>query len=162
VQTSVAEAGRRAPLVDAGAQYETGPVTIGAALRNLGPRLSGGGVADADLPAEARFGASGAVELQPGIGAMLAADVVHRVHEAETGIVAGVEAGILPTAGEDRFGAVLRAGFDGAQGSASLGSVRLGAGLTWGFLALDYAFQNFQHFGAVHRIGVRWSRPDGS
>jgi hypothetical protein len=34
----------------------------------------------------------------------------------------------------------------------------VGAGLSLGDFALDYAYQNYDLFGSLHRFGVRWAR----
>lgn len=156
VSSSLAESSRSTPLVDLGAQYALPRVTFGAALRNLGGSLSGGGLADARLPTEARVGSMVRIARPGGPGAVLSADFVANLPEKTSGLAAGVEAGLLPAA--DRVGAVARFGYNGTAGSEGLGKLQLGAGLSMGSLALDYAYQHFQYFGSVHRFGLRWMR----
>src|SRR5690606_40092476 len=71
-------------------------------------------------------------------------------------LAAGLEAGLLPGAG--RIGAVGRIGWDGGTGAGGLGGLRLGAGLSHGEIAVDYAYQDLDPFGPVHPIGIRWRR----
>jgi hypothetical protein len=155
--TSIANASQSAPLVDIGAQWQMAPFAVGASLRNLGPAMSGGGIADADLPSEARGGVSTTVGAGGAFGGMITADVVHRIAESNTGLAVGAEGGLLPTAGQG-IGAVLRVGYNGVNGEGALGTVLLGGGLSFGEFAIDYAYQNYEHFGALHRFGVRWTR----
>jgi hypothetical protein len=156
VSTDLAGTGRGTPFFDMGAQYALSSVTLGVALRNVGGALSGSGLADADLPTEARLGAMFSLVRPTGIGAVASADLVAELKGGTTGIVAGVEAGLLPHAGS-RLGAVGRVGFNGATGDEGQGTLLLGGGLTLGSLAVDYAYQNYDLFGALHRVGVRWA-----
>lgn len=158
--TSIANASQSAPLFDVGAQWQMSPLAVGASLRNLGPALSGGDIADADLPSEARVGISASHAAGEAFGGMITADVVHRIAEGTTGLAAGVEGGLLPTAGQG-IGAVLRVGYNGVNGEGALGTLQLGGGLTFGEFSLDYAYQNYEFFGALHRFGVRWTRSRG-
>src|SRR5690606_40114573 len=54
VSSDIAGAARSAAVFDLGAQLALERVSVGAALRNLGGARAGNGLADADLPAEAR------------------------------------------------------------------------------------------------------------
>jgi hypothetical protein len=159
VAATIANASRGAPLFDIGAQWRLPQAAFGVALRNLGGTMSGGGLADADLPSEARAGATTALRAGT-IGVLFAADVVHRLAEKRTGFAAGIEAGLVspPGAAAQGIGAVARFGYNGTEGDAALGALQLGAGLTFGDFAVDYAFQNYEFFGALHRFGVRWQR----
>ena len=156
VSVSLAEARRAAPVFDLGAQYALPLVTIGASLRNFGPEMSGSGLADAPLPTEARLGAAFAWDRGDGWGGAVHADLVAFVEESRTGLALGVEGGILPGAAGS-VSAVARAGFE-AGGEDALGALRLGAGVGMGSFAFDYAYQDFDAFGAVHRVGLRWAR----
>ncbi|MFW6080191.1 MAG: hypothetical protein ACODAE_11255, partial [Gemmatimonadota bacterium] len=114
----------------------------------------------APLPSEARIGvtarlAGSRFAAGRDFGATVAADVVTRVAEGATGVVGGVEAGLMPRSGDDAFGAVLRAGY-GLGADDALGAVRVGAGVSLGSLGVDYTFQDYDFFGAVHRFGLRW------
>lgn len=155
VRVELAGGARVAPLVDMGAQLALPHVTLGATLRNLGPTLSGRGLADAPLPRELRVGASAALPTTSRFGAMVSADFVAALEEGTSGFVAGVEAGLLPSDASP-FGAVVRVGYDGAVGDGGIGAVRAGGGLSAGAFSLDYTYQSFDPFGAVHRFGVRW------
>lgn len=157
VSTDLAGASRSAPFLDAGAQYRLETVTVGASIRNLGGALSGANLADADLPAEARLGAMATVSRADGLGAVLSADLVHELNAGLTGLVAGVEAGLLP-GGAGRIGAVGRVGYDAGTGAEGQGALRLGGGLSLGSLSVDYAWQDYELFGSLHRFGVRWTR----
>jgi hypothetical protein len=157
VSADLAGTGRGAPFVDIGAQYLLSNVAFGIALRNMGGSLSGAGLADASLPAEARAGAMIQLKRPTGIGATISADVVTELRGEHTGVVAGVEAGLLP-AGAGRIGAVGRVGFNAGTGDEGQGALLLGGGLSIGPISVDYAWQNYDLFGSLHRIGVRWAR----
>jgi hypothetical protein len=157
VSTDLAGASRSAPFFDAGAQYRLESVTVGASIRNLGGALSGSDLADADLPAEARLGAMAAFTRAGGLGAVVSADLVHELNAGLTGLVAGIEAGLLP-GGASRIGAVGRIGFDAGTGAEGQGALRLGGGLSLGSLSVDYTWQDYELFGSLHRFGVRWAR----
>src|SRR5690606_36945992 len=94
VSVRLAGIARTGPLFDAGAQYELDRLTIGASLRNLGPALSGDGLADADLPSELRLGATLGVPGPGRFGATIGIDLVGRLAEGGTGVLAGLEAGL--------------------------------------------------------------------
>jgi hypothetical protein len=154
---TLADATRSAALFDVGAQYDLARVTLAASARNLGGPVTGGGLADAELPSEARIGALARLSAG-GIGAIVSGDIVSRFQEERTGFAIGLEAGLLPESGRQGIGAVARAGFNAMEGQNALGSLQLGAGLSSGAFSLDYAFQHYEYFGALHRFGVRWSR----
>ena len=157
VSVDLAGESRSAPALDLGARYAVPFGTVGASIRNIGGSLSGSGLADAPLPTQLRLG--GAFELlgESGLGATVAADLVAELEEGGAGVVAGVEAGLLPS-GTSRIGAVGRVGFNGAAGDDGLGTLQLGGGLSLGGFAVDYAYQNYDFFGSLHRVGIRWSR----
>jgi hypothetical protein len=157
VSTDLAGASRSAPFVDAGVQYALPRITLAASVRNIGGAMSGGGLADAELPSEARLGAMFELASPNGFGAVLAADLVSELNAGTTGVVAGVEAGLLPGLAS-RVGAVGRVGWAANAGDEAQGALQLGAGLSLGPVAVDYAYQNYDLFGALHRFGVRWSR----
>lgn len=154
VSSSVAEQTNGAPLFDLGAQMSVLPsLTLGASLRNLG-----GSLAEGDrLPSEARAGATFETATPAGLGLLVSADYVARLREGTSGLVAGVEAGLLPH-GASRFGAVARVGYSADDAQSNLGAMELGGGLTLGHVALDYTYRNLDFFGAVHRFGVRIAR----
>lgn len=158
VSSELDEVGRSAPVLDAGVQYLATPfLTIGAAVLNLGPSLSGDAAADAPLPTEIRTGVL--VELEPaaGLGVVASLDLAHRFEEGATIVAAGLEAGLVPGAARP-FGAVARIGYDAGTGGDGLGPLRLGGGVSLRGIAVDYTYQSLDFFGAVHRIGVRWVR----
>lgn len=157
VSTDFANASRSTVLLDAGAQYVMSNVTFGAAIRNVGGSLSGGGLADADLPTEARAGAMVTFARETGLGFLVAADIVHELNASLTGVVAGVEAGLFPHSAS-QIGAVARIGYDAGTGDEGQGALRLGGGLSVGSFSFDYAYQNYELFGSLHRFGVRWLR----
>jgi hypothetical protein len=157
VSTDFAGASRSTVLFDAGAQYVLPGITFGAAIRNLGGSLTGGGLAEAELPSEARAGAMVEFTRETGLGVVVSADVVHELNASLTGVVAGVEAGLFPRA-ESQVGAVARIGYDAGTGDEGQGALRLGGGLSVGRFAIDYAYQNYELFGSLHRFGVRWVR----
>lgn len=162
VSSELAGTSRGAPMFGIGAQAILPAVpfvTLGAALRNLGTSLSGDAGEDIPLPREARAGAAVQYANALGLGAVVAADLVHRLEDDLTDVVFGLEAGLLPDYGS-RYGAVARIGY-GNEGEGALGEWRFGAGLAVSDLAFDYTYQNFEFYGAIHRIGVRWVR-DGS
>lgn len=156
VSTSLADASSTAPLFDVGAQYDLNIATVGASLRNLGSQLNGDGMPDADLPAEARLGAAFELRRPNGIGGSLHTDVVTRLHERSAGLLFGLEAGLLPSA--TGVGAVARLGYSAAEGEGGLSAFHAGGAVSLGGFAVDYAYQSLEHFGGVHRVGVRWIR----
>jgi hypothetical protein len=158
VSADLAGTGRGTPFFDVGAQYVLSSVTFGAALRNVGGALSGSDIADADLPTEARVGAMLQLVRPTGLGATVSADLVSEVRGKHTGVVAGVEAGLIPVGSGNRIGAVGRVGFNGGTGEQGQGALLLGGGLSLGPISVDYAWQNYDLFGSLHRIGVRWTR----
>jgi filamentous hemagglutinin family protein len=157
VSVDLAGVSRSTPMFDAGAQYSLPLLTVGASIRNAGGSLSGEDLAEVDLPTEARIGAMLSFTGASGIGAAVSADVVSELNEGGTGVVAGIEAGLIPSA-STRIGAVGRVGYNATSGDDGLGSLQLGAGLSMGSFALDYAYQSYDFFGSLHRFGVRWSR----
>jgi hypothetical protein len=147
---------RSGALLDLGVQGRLVPgVRGGLSLRNLGS-MSGAGAEPAPLPSEARLGLD--ASMAPGILRLrLLADLVARLRESTTTFVVGVEGGVgdlFPGGG----GALLRAGYDADPALGGSGALHLGAGVSVGTLAVDYFFQNLEFLGAVHRIGVRWTR----
>jgi hypothetical protein len=152
---SLAEARRVAPFVDVGAQYAFDAFTVGAAVRNLGRTLSGNGLASAKLPTELRIGTMYEFVRPTGIGVVATADLVAETASGHTGILAGLEAGLLPAA-DSRVGAVGRVGYNGGAGEDGQGNLLLGGGLSLGPVSVDYAYQNYDLFGTIHRVGVRW------
>lgn len=157
VSSTLADVSRSAPVFDLGAQLDLPYATVGASLRNLGGELTGEAAAPTPLPSEARAGASARLFAGDGIGALVTADLIARLAEGTTGAALGVEAGLLPGSGRG-YSAVGRIGYSGDGGDASLGALRLGAGVALGPLAVDYTFRRLDFFGTVHRIGVRWTR----
>jgi hypothetical protein len=157
VSVNLAGVSRSTPMFDVGAQFVMPSVTLGASLRNAGGTLSGEDLADAELPTEARLGAAVQMTRPSGFGATLVADLIAGLRDSSTGLVAGVEAGLLP-ASNGRIGAVGRFGYNGAAGDDGLGTLQLGAGVTLGNFAVDYAYQSYDNFGSLHRFGVRWAR----
>jgi hypothetical protein len=157
VSVELAGLGRSTPMFDLGAQYALPFGTVGASLRNLGGDLSGEDLADASLPSQLRVGGAFAVHGPSGIGALVTADLVAELAEGSTGFVAGLEAGLMPRLAGD-LTAVGRVGFNGAAGDDGLGTLQLGGGIALGGFAVDYAYQNYDFFGTLHRVGVRWSR----
>lgn len=157
VSADLAGTGRGTPFLDVGGQYVLSGITIGAALRNIGGSLSGSGVADADLPREARIGGMYEFARETGFGGAVSVDLVAGLNGGSTGLVGGFEAGLLPR-GSSRVGAVARAGYDTGVGSDGQGALAIGGGVSLGPIAVDYTYQNYDLFGSLHRIGVRWSR----
>lgn len=156
VSTSLADASSGAPMFDLGAQYDIGATTVGASLRNIGGSVGGDDVPDADLPTEARLGVAYDLRRPGGLGGSLHADVISRVNEGTTGLVFGVEGGLLPT--PTGVGAVARLGYSAAEGTGGLAALHAGGAVSLGRFAVDYAYRALEHFGSVHRIGIRWLR----
>jgi hypothetical protein len=155
---SVAETGRTAALFDAGLHYDAGRgVRLGAAVRNAGSDLQGARLAPAPLPGEFRAGVAYR-PLPPGRGLQVSvhADGVAPLNDGTAGVAAGGEIAI-PVSSPD-ITVFVRGGYNGTTGPSGLGRVHLGAGLGQGSFALDYAFQDMDLLGSVHRFGVRWSR----
>jgi hypothetical protein len=156
VSVDLAGSGFGTPFFDVGAQVVLSSVTFGAALRNVGGKLSTNGV-ESDLPTEARVGAMLHLVGPTGIGAIASTDFVAELNSGTSGVVAGIEAGLLPANGS-RLGAVGRVGYNAGTGDEGQGNLLLGGGLSLGPLSVDYAYQNYELFGTLHRIGVRIRR----
>jgi hypothetical protein len=145
----MAEVSRQTLIADVGAQYDVASFTLSAALRNFGGNMAGD-----PLPTELRVGTMVPLTSSAGFGVNAFADVISRVRESSLGLAAGLEAGIMPRTVGD-IGAVARVGYDAE--ADQLSSLRFGAGVTLQSLSLDYAYQNFDFVGGVHRFGLRWT-----
>lgn len=152
VAVGIAEVTSSAPVADLGVQYDLSSFTLSAVARNLGGTLSGDG--DSPLPTELRLGAVVPITAARGIGLNVFADAVSRVREGSFTAAAGVEAGLIPK-DANAIGLVARAGYDAEANQLS--ALHFGAGVTIRSIALDYAFQDLDFVGAVHRFGIRWS-----
>jgi hypothetical protein len=149
---------RSAPVFDLGARGEPIPgLAVGASLRNIGGSATGDGADGIALPSDARLGAGYAWRHDDQIAVNLAADAAYRFRERTAVLVAGLEGGLLPAA-PDEISAVLRLGFIGDRNLPVASALQIGAGVSVGTIAIDYALQNLEHFGTAHRFGVRWRR----
>jgi hypothetical protein len=156
--SELAGVSRSAPFADLGVQGRVAPAaTVGFALRNLGGSLSGDGAAEADLPLEARLGASYLLPLPQNLGVLVTADAIQRVREETTAFAGGLELGLMPREAAG-IGAVLRVGYRQEDALAAANALNLGAGVSFGGIALDYQYQDIEFFGTAHRVGVRWRR----
>ncbi|MEX1182517.1 MAG: hypothetical protein WEF86_04730 [Gemmatimonadota bacterium] len=159
LMVAIAETGRTTPVFDAGAQYRLLPnATIGAALRHAGRSLRGAGLGAAPLPTEVRIGSAVVLPFPPldHVEISAHADLAIPVRSAGPAPILGVEASFAPA--NRPFAAALRAGYNGASGTDALGRVHLGGGIQVRHLSLDYAFQDMDLLGSVHRLGIRWAR----
>jgi hypothetical protein len=155
--SELAGVSRSAPFLDLGAQARISARSLaGLALRNLGGALSGAEAIDADLPLEARLGASYLFPLPEDLALLLTADVVRRIREESTGLAAGVEFGLLPV--DQGIGGVVRLGQRVEADLPARNALQLGAGVSYAGIWLDYHYQDLEFFGTAHRIGIRWRR----
>jgi hypothetical protein len=146
---------RSGAFLDLGAQARLGDrLVAGLSLRNLGGAVGGGEGEPADLPLEARLGASYRLPLGGTFGALVAADLIQRLREETMAVAGGLEFGLLPAAAG--IGAVARVGYRLEENLDAASALRLGGGITWANFSLDYQYQNIDLFGAAHRIGLRW------
>lgn len=155
VATSVADQQQHAFMADAGLQYDVGnALAVGVSLRNMGTALTGD--ARDELPSEARLGAS--AQLLRGDGTVFngSLELISRLNEGSFGFAAGIEAGLLATPARP-VALLARLGFDAE--SHQLGALRAGASIGLRDISFDYTYQNLEFFGAVHRFGLRLSRP---
>jgi hypothetical protein len=138
--------------VDAGARHAFGPLSVGAALRNLGPGLKYDGQRN-DLPLRVAVGAAWKAQG----GHLAAVELVNGPRGAGTGVGVGGEykavAGFALRAGYATQTAVTGgSGFDAARG--------LTLGLGWGDerWRLDYAVRPTGELGRSHlfSVGARW------
>jgi hypothetical protein len=158
VSSSIAGINRGAPFFDFGLQRDVGPVTLAGSILNYGGALSGSVGDDEPLPSEARFGAMATLPVTGRLGAVISADVGSRLQGGGTLFLAGGEFGLHASASSP-LTAVARIGFSNEAGGGGLGgALRLGAGFGVGPLSFDYAYQNLNFFGPVHRLGLRWTR----
>ncbi len=157
VSSDLAGTTHSAPMADVGLQFRASSLlTVGVAGRNLGGKLSGPG--DAALPREIRLGGQLRVPPIESVGVNLTGDYVLRPESGDGAFAGAVEAGLLPT--PEGISAMGRLGYSAAAGSDGLGGrIFIGAGLGLGAFSVDYAYQSLDFFGAVHRFGIRWTRP---
>lgn len=151
---------RSATLLDLGMQLaipRMPRLTVGAALRHLGGSLRGTGAEPAPLPTEARAGLAFRVPLPADAGASLHADLISPLREGGVNLATGVEFKVPPRPGHD-LGIVARLGFNNKTIGQDWGSpFQFGAGIYLAELELDYSVHNLEHFGPVHRFGIRWT-----
>ncbi|MGH7476380.1 MAG: PorV/PorQ family protein [Longimicrobiales bacterium] len=158
VARDIAGANDGAPLFDAGAQYDVGPITLGTALRNLGGDLNADTSRAVAMPAEARLGASSRLAVSARLAATVGADLLTRLEGSGSALRLGAELALTPSAHRP-LTALARAGYSTAAGSGGLGgNLHVGAGLGLGVWAIDYTWQNLDYFGSIHRFGLRWQR----
>jgi hypothetical protein len=149
---------RSAPLLDLGVRGRVLPeLVLGASLRNLGGSATGDGADGIGIPSEGRFGAAYTWRRPDDVGVNLTGDALYRFREESTVFLAGVEAGLVPRLATD-IGAVLRVGYIGDPHLPAANAVQIGAGVSVGPISIDYAYQNLEHFGSAHRLGLRWRR----
>ena len=157
ITSDLAGVDRRAAFVDLGAQARVGQrLALGASLRNLGTGMSSDEMGDAPLPSQARLGATYRHSFGPAYGAAAFADAVWGIEEATAGVAVGLEGGLLPA--DRSISAVLRLGATLGEGEGHLGRLRFGGGVALRGIGLDYSVQVFEYLGAIHRVGLRWSR----
>lgn len=152
----IAETGRTTPVFDAGAQYRVSDrLTAGLALRNAGGDLEGARLAPAPLPTELRGGVAWEVPWTPApsVSLLATADAVVPFGGGPLAS-AGLEAAYSP---DGPVTALLRAGWNGTGGAGGVGAGAAGAGIRIGHVAVDYALQDMDVLGLVHRLGLRWS-----
>ncbi len=164
VTSDLAGVQRRGLFLDAGAQYRivglavgrlgSGDLTFGGVLRNVGPAMTAGEAGYAPLPLEGRLGMAYRHRLEAGLGALVSTDLVVGVEEETVGVAVGAEAGFLPAG--DGLTAVLRAGTT-LGGEEHLGRLRVGGGIGIRGVFFDYTLQRYEYFGAIHRVGLRWT-----
>lgn len=157
VTSNLAGVERSAPFLDLGAQFRVADLTIGASARNIGGSLSNETWGDAPLPLEARLGAAYGYATPTGYGATATADLILGIEDETTGFAFGAEAGLM--GGDAPISAVLRAGIELGESEEHLGRIRVGGGIGFAGVALDYTLQNFEFLGPIHRIGLRWTAP---
>lgn len=161
IESTLADATARTVAFDAGAQAKAGtvlgvPLSLGAALRNMGPGLSYAGTRES-LPTTVSAGAA----LRLPAGLTLAADWRWRpnIDKAELGIGTeyAVLAGVALRAGFATTGAVVGRGNTGG-GGGGLAGLAGGLGLRMGRLGFDYALTPFGELGNVQRLSLsaRW------
>lgn len=155
--SDLAGVARRAAFVDLGAQARVGQrLSVGASLRNLGTGMSSDEMGDTPLPSQARLGATYRRPIGAVYGAAAFADAVWGIEEETGGLALGVEGGLLPP--DRSISAVLRLGATLGEGEGHLGRLRFGGGVAVRGIGLDYSVQVFEYLGAIHRVGLRWSR----
>lgn len=135
--------------LDLGAARELGPVTVGAALRNLGPALETGG-SETELPRRLTLGA--AVPRQP-VGPLDigGAAMVARLWDGSIVGGGGIEVAWWPVVGRTFVG---RIGVRTAEGAAQ--PFTFGAAFLGDALVLEYGYRSFEDVGGTHRITVGW------
>ncbi|HBL16541.1 MAG TPA: hypothetical protein DD417_07245 [Elusimicrobia bacterium] len=163
IRSQVADAAGTTFAVDLGGQLERaatwgdGPVDVGLSLRNLGPAIKVGTIAD---PLPLKLQAGGLWRISPKLSLLMD---LHFPVDRDFYVSGGIE-GRFPFS--EGFAASLRGGYnvgherdlDGGQDLEGLAGVSVGAGLDLRRFRMDYAWVPMGVLGSTHRItfGVRF------
>lgn len=139
--------------VDIGAAFDIRGATIAAALQNMGGNISIAGESS-PLPRMVHVGAAVPIH---GIGPvdLLGTAELSRMRGGSTRAAGGLEVAYHATSSVTLLG---RVGALARPPGAAISPVSFGGGLRAHHLALDYAYEGSDVFGAAHRVGVRWWR----
>ncbi|HEX6535537.1 MAG TPA: PorV/PorQ family protein [Gemmatimonadaceae bacterium] len=139
--------------VDVGAAFDVHGATIGASVQNIGGEISIAGESG-PLPRMVHVGAAVPVRGVGPLDFLATAEVTHTRDEKTRG-AGGVEVAYHATGGVTVLG---RVGALARPTGAEISPLSFGGGLRARHLALDYAYESSDVFGAMHRVGVRWWR----
>lgn len=133
-----------------GAAVGAGPLTVGLAVRNLGPALEMGG-GELPLPHRVELAASSR-DLQVGPLDLGATGSVSRLADGELIPALGVRLAYWPVVGRTF---ILRGGVRRIpRGPAD--EISLGAAFRGDEIVLEYAYQGFDGLDGAHRFGIGW------
>lgn len=133
-----------------GAVVGAGPLDLGIAVRNLGPKLELGG-RSLDLPHRTELNASSR-SLEVGPLDLTASGSVVRLADGEVIPALGVEVGYWPVVGRTFLvrGGIRRVP-DGPADELSFGAAFQGDAIV-----LEYAYRGFDGHDGAHRLGIGW------
>src|SRR5918911_2404016 len=139
--------------MDFGVALDVKGATIGAALQHVGGELVFGNESS-PLPRTVRVGAAVPVHNIGRFDILGTVEVSH-TRRGETKPSGGVELAYQATNGVSLLG---RVGAIARPAGSLISPVSFGGGVRARHLAVDYAYEGFDVFGATHRVGVRWWR----
>lgn len=137
--------------VDFGAALDVHGATVGASVQNIGGEIP---IAGGPLPRMVHVGAAVPIHGVGPLDFLGTAEITHTRDEKAHG-AGGVEVAYHATSGMTFLG---RVGALARPTGAEISPLSFGGGFRAKHLALDYAYESSDVFGATHRVGVRWWR----
>jgi hypothetical protein len=137
--------------VDFGAAFDIHGATVAASVQNVGGEIP---IAGGPLPRMVHVGAAVPIRGVGPLDFLGTAEITHTRDEKARG-AGGIEVAYRATGGVTFLG---RVGALARPTGAEISPLSFGGGLRAKHLALDYAYESSDVFGAMHRVGVRWWR----